>query len=1187
MNVARILIFTFGLLCLSAQAQAQGNEYDHWAFGSGVHMDFTGGGTPVVSCTLAINSSEASAVWSHPSTGDFIAYTNGATVYNGQNNNILANGTGLTANASSIESALILPKPGYSMDHFYIFHNNIFNTYWSEADMSIGTNGTVTSKNNFLQATGTERCGTAPHGSICPAYWLMISKATNDSVAAYLIDTGGISSTPVVTSTGITGGNARGNIVFSEDFTKMAMSVENVGMFVCDFNDTSGVTSNWTQIGTVTNGFGSAFSPDGTKLYYTSGYGQYLYQYNFSNSTQTLLGGPGLSYLALAPDGKIYISKYGQNTLGVINAPNLAGTTSNFQISGFTISTNTTCVCRWGLPNPFHVNIGTHPSEPDSIFLCTGEDTLFTTQIQGESYLWNTGDTTQSIFLDSGGLYYCTIGMGDCSSSDSVFVEYVDEVSISATTGCLGDTTFFTYNTQMPPSSIASYTWDFGDGSTSSQASPGHMYSAGNTYSVTLEIETNTGCILDTFVSAIVHPNPDPSFSVGNECDGNAVQFIDNSAAAGPPIVSKNWDVNTDGSIDYTSSNPDHIYPGHGTYTATFYVVDALGCDDSLSKDVFVHAVPNADFEVDPVCFNEVHAFGDSSTIALGDIVNWVWSFGDGNTSTLQHPSYEFSTPGSHNVTLLVTSDSGCSDEITLNTLAYHLPTLGFSFDSICLNETAVFSPSSTSQSGTILQYMWDLGDGTTTTVQSPNHAYATAGLYTVAHSVITNFGCTDTLSQNIRVYPIPHTAFGWTNNVCEGEDLPFTDQSSIANVTPGGDEIVSWVWEIDSDTFSLQPDPVYTSSQYGSIHIRLTTTSNYGCTTFDENDAFIFPIPKASFIAEPACQHDTTVFKDLSKIDLGLVNQWNWSFGDDSTSTEQFPQHVYTSPGTYVVTLTIASNKGCRDTTKRSLTIFESPVVDYEISPLSGCTDLEVRVVDKSSIGVGSLSSEWFVRGESVSKFKEASVVLENDTTLPVRYRFYLTSTSDQGCKVSVMLSDTVTVFPRPKAKFDILTNGYGMYDPTVEFDNRTNGAFKYLWTFGDGDSSKQFQPMHYYKRHGTYPVSMWAWNEYACPDSLEKILVFDPVTTIYVPNTFTPNGDGDNDVWMAKGFNEDQPFNVQVWDRWGNTIFESNAMELGWDGKVNGVRKASTGSYSYYIKFTASDGEVRELYGMVNLIR
>ena len=286
--VKRLAIVSLLLVC-SNVGSAQ-NYYDHWAFGTNVHIDFTSG-TPSVSCNSSINSSEAAAVWSNPATGSFIAYTSGNVVYNGQTHNVLANGTGLTANASSIESALILPKPGASIDVFYIFHNNITNTYWSEADVSIGTNGTVTSKNNFLQATGTERCGTAPHASICPAYWLMISKNGNDSVAAYLIDSNGISSTPVVTSTGISGGNARGNIVFSEDFTKIGMSVENKGMYIANFNNATGQTSNWVKIGSTTSGFGSAFSPDGTKVYYTSTFGGTLYQYNLSNSTQTALGG--------------------------------------------------------------------------------------------------------------------------------------------------------------------------------------------------------------------------------------------------------------------------------------------------------------------------------------------------------------------------------------------------------------------------------------------------------------------------------------------------------------------------------------------------------------------------------------------------------------------------------------------------------------------------------------------------------------------------------------------------------------------------------------------------------------------------------------------------------------------------------------------------------------------------------
>lgn len=1165
-------------------ASAQ-NYYDHWAFGTSVHIDFTSG-SPVPACNVSINSSEAAAVWSNPVTGAFIAYTNGNIVYNGQNNNVLANGTGLTANASSIESALILPKPGATLDEFYIFHNNITNCYWSLADMSVGTNGTVMSKNNFLQATGSERCGTAPHGTICPAYWLMISKSGNDSVAAYLIDTNGISSTPVVTPTGISGGNARGNIVFSEDFTKIGMSVENKGMYVANFNNVTGQTSNWTKIGSTTNGFGSAFSPDGTKIYYTSGYGQSLFQYNFSNSTQTSLGGTGLSYLALAPDGKIYISKYGQQTLGVINSPNSAGTASNFQISGITISNSSTCLCRWGLPNPFHVDIGYHPTQPDTITLCPGEDTLYTSPVNGDYYYWNTGDTTQSILLDSAGLYYATIGFGDCSSSDSVYLQFADEVSIEATTVCLSDSTTFSHSTNMPAANIVSYDWNFGDGNTSSLANPLHLYNSGDTFTVTFELETQTGCVLDTFMEVVVHPNPVPAFSFDNVCDGESVQFQDQSQAGSAPIVSRSWDVTNDGTTDYASLNPTHAYNTFGTYAVEYKVTDGLGCTDSMVKLAHIHPIPSADFDMLNQCLGVSHEFHDSSEVALGGIVSWLWEFGDGDSSVAQHPTHEFSTAGTKTITLTVWSDSGCVDQHVKNTITYHLPVADFHADSVCENVDANFNNASTTNSGVVTQYWWEFGDGENTVVASPDHRYDDPGLYEVSLAVKTNVGCRDSVTKNIRIYPAPVTAFAWSNNVCEGEDLPFFDQSQIQQVTPGGDQITQWDWTINGAPFSSDQHPIYTTNSYESLTIRLVTTSNYGCTTWSENTAQVFPNPTASMVIDPACQHYVTQLRSTSTIPHGLVSQWQWDLGDGSTSDTARVSHTYDQYGTFPIRLTVWSNKGCVDSTTGAVSILETPRVDFSAAPLRGCSDLLTQLVNASELSSGSMTYEWKVEGRAIGTDKHESTLLHNDSIAPQKFDVRLKATSDQGCAASLLRSDYITVLPKPDAKFVIDQDVNAMFDPAVTFTNFSRHGVRWLWEFGDGQQSEEFQPVHTYEKHGEYVAHLTTWNTYDCADTMSHYLLIDPVTLMYIPSAFTPDNDGDNDTWFVRGYNEGNQFEVRIWDRWGQLLFESNDINFEWDGYVNG-ELAPLGNYVYQIIYETSDGHPTETTGRINLMR
>lgn len=1181
----------WGLLILLAVAmgnvaQAQKLYYNHWAFGNGVHVDFSSG-TPSVSCNVSINALEGCASYSDQASGQFIAYTDGQTVYNGQNNNVLANGTGLIGSSTSIEAALILPKPGASIDEFYIFHNNTTTHYWSEVDMNSGANGTVVSKNNFLEGTSTERCGSVPHGTICPAYWVVVSRSTNDSIAAYLVDTSGIN-TPVISSTGISGGNRRGNIVFSEDYSKIGMNVESKGMYVADFDNVTGLATNWVKIGNTTSGFGSAFSPDGTKVYYTNSWSANLYQYDFNTSTETFLGSGASSYPVLGRDNKVYVSRYGQQWLGVVNNPNGAGAACNFVLNGLAIPTG--CQCRWGLPNPFLMDIGYHPPTPDTITLCPGEDTLYTTQVPGDTFLWNTGDTSASVLLDTAGLYWVTIGLGDCSSSDSVYLQYAEDVTIQASTHCLNDVTSFTHTTNMPAANIASYSWDFGDGSSiNTSANPTYTYAQADTFSVHFELETNTGCILEADTVAIVHPLPIPNFTFDHECDGDAVSFTNTSQEVEAPISAFAWDIDNDATVDYSTTDVTHTYAGPGGYSAELWAIDTNGCADSLLQLVDVYPIPVADFGAPNECHHDLHEFSDSSQLAQGSIVQWQWDFGDGNTSTSQNPTHTYLNPGDKNVTLIVTSSEGCTDEKSKFTRVYHLPQPSFTVGSTCENVDAVFNSTNVSPSGNIVTYSWDFGDGSGSSMPDPSHGYPGPGAYDVEFYVVTNLGCSDTVRQSLRVYPAPVTAFGFENKVCVGEPLPFYDQSVIAQATPGGDSIVQWDWQVNGGFFSDQQNPVFVSSSHTTISVRLTTTSNYGCTTWAENIGNVYPNPVASFVTDPECQHFPTQFTSTSDIAFGIVDQWQWDFGDGNFSEEENPEHIYDVPNSYSVHLHVTSSQGCVDSVSGALDVRESPITRFDITPQAGCTEFRANLVNESIFTQPQqMSYEWYIDSVKVSEDKNASVWLENDVRdTVVFYSVQLIGKAINGCETSFGMDELIAVYPKPKAYFTTDGDLFHMLEPEVAFHNFSETGVRWLWEFEDSTSSNHFEPVHAYQNHGVYTVTLTAWNAYNCPDTFAKTIELEPFTALYVPSAFTPNGDGDNETWGVKGFNEGHNFRVRIWDRWGHMIYEEHDMGFAWDGKLSDGRLAPVGVYAYEILFFASDYEPRELTGQFTLLR
>ena len=183
-----LFLFIIPFLLLSQYSYAQSLHYANWAFGSGVKVSFLSG-SPVASCGLPMFASEGCASISNPVTGDFIAYTNGSSVWNASTNTLI--GTGLIGSSTSEDAAMIIPKPGGTIDQFYIFHNNTFTAYYSEVDMSLGA---ITNQNVLLGTNTTERMGSVPYSN-CTDYWVVIMAGTNAQIAAYLVTSAGVSST--------------------------------------------------------------------------------------------------------------------------------------------------------------------------------------------------------------------------------------------------------------------------------------------------------------------------------------------------------------------------------------------------------------------------------------------------------------------------------------------------------------------------------------------------------------------------------------------------------------------------------------------------------------------------------------------------------------------------------------------------------------------------------------------------------------------------------------------------------------------------------------------------------------------------------------------------------------------------------------------------------------------------------
>ncbi len=427
---------------------------------------------------------------------------------------------------------------------------------------------------------------------------------------------------------------------------------------------------------------------------------------------------------------------------------------------------------------------------------------------------------------------------------------------------------------------------------------------------------------------------------------------------------------------------------------------------------------------------------------------------------------------------------------------------------------------------------------------------------------------------------------FEWQNNVCEGNSLPFRDLSTLVQITPGGDHITDWFWEFNEVT-STKQNPTYKTKISEVVSAKLTVTTNYGCMDNVRQYPEIFPLPTADFDVDIGCQMGETKFKDFSTIDHGIIESWVWDFGDGQTGTSENPRHVYSLEGTKKVKLTIASTYGCSNHAEQIIEIPPKPMAAFQIIDEVACTPLQTYAANQSEISSGTLSYVWYLDGQVVSQQKNPELRAYNDTLEPVTYAVRLVARSDFGCASEVIQNNALTVLPKPNAKFRILNPDIDMFNPAVAFENNTINGTRWQWTFGDGVSSTDFAPLYTYQNSGTYEVRLTAWNAYECDNSTKELVEVKPITTLYIPSAFTPNGDGDNDVFQFSGFNEGKKFGIKIWDRWGNLLIESDDFNMTWDGSMIDGRLAPAGVYVYHILWQRSSGEYQEIHGQLTLIR
>lgn len=740
---------------------------------------------------------------------------------------------------------------------------------------------------------------------------------------------------------------------------------------------------------------------------------------------------------------------------------------------------------------------------------------------------------------------------------------------------------------------INAWSWT-AEGNTISGASGQHTFSGPGTFPVQLHVTDQFGCMDSITQDIVVSNRPQIDVSVADDCEDELFTFINNSSIGSGSIDSVHWDMGDGNTSNLTA--PTNTYADAGNFNVTFYVESDLGCGDDTTFQVQVFPNPVADLQWTNVCEGASTTLSELSSVASpGQLLPSTWNMGDGTVvpnSTLT--SYDYATYGSYDIQLSVETQDGCIDVQTFPVYVHPIPVADFSFTNVCEYDSVLFNDQSAIAQGDITSWQWDFGNGQTSTVQnSPHQTYPADGFYPVTLIATSDSGCVNQLDETVEIYPAPIADFLF-DSVCFPLPVQFTDLSN----PNGAYAINQWAWQFSDGQTSTSQSPLMSFAAYGAYNGSVIITNAAGCKDeFELGDALVHPLPVADFTANLGhCHEDSLIFSDQSTLNVLSDDQivsWGYNLGDGATHALPDGTHTYNGAGFYPVVLTVETNHGCVDDVTQQVEVYPLPEVAFEAIPEQGCQPLKVQFLDQSSIDDPYTLSQWqWHLGEPTTQptTTNAFYTYDPQNLGPMDFETYdvsLVVTSGNGCETTLVYEDMITVHPLPEASF--ATNPERLattVNPVFNFtDESTVNVVSWNWQFGDAMTSLEQNPEHFYADTGTYNIRLIVETDFGCRDTMFYTVKVEPLFTFYIPDAFTPNNDGVNDNFFGSGEYLSK-YNMKIFNRWGEQIFESNDQDYKWDGSFKG-KPVEAGEYVYMFRIGDWDGHDHTYRGSVMLLR
>ncbi|MFH0865123.1 MAG: PKD domain-containing protein [Bacteroidota bacterium] len=821
--------------------------------------------------------------------------------------------------------------------------------------------------------------------------------------------------------------------------------------------------------------------------------------------------------------------------------------------------------------------------------ICYGQSATLTAS-GGTTYSWSNGMSTSSITVSplTDTYYSVTVTNNGCSASDNALITVNPLPSIGAgqdQTICDGT------NVILNASGGLTYLWSTGETNASIIVTP----NMATTYTVT-GTDVN-GCSATDGVTVIV--NPLPAANAGTDqaiCQGQTATL---SATGG---------------IDYLWSNgiTSSINPVTPAFTTTYGVTVTSTASCSATDDVIVvvNPVPVANAGSDQTVCSGVMAvltgsgggtynwstgdtaatitvtpvisttysmtvtsngctssdqvnvdiatpilsiypstpticLGDSIQLAVSGATSYTWSPATGlNTAS---GNIVIASPAVTTVYTVTGSNALCWASQSITVVVNSIPYAEAGPDqTVCFGTIATFIASG----GTT--YQWSNGQMTASINVSP----AATTTYSVT---VTNNGCSASDNVTLNINPVPVPNAGPDVTICKGESVTLYSYNGA-----------SYLWNTGAITDSIIVIPDSTTMYF------VTVTASNGCTASDDAIVYVNTAPPADAGPDQIiCVGESVV------LNASGGTYYVWSTGDTTNTISVTPPFSLT----YIVTVT---GNGCTATDEVFINVIPLPVISFFPDISSGCPPLLVNFINNTT--PPNLTYFWNFGDGATSSAENPQHTYNNTGTYNVALMAYDTN----GCSATQSFSGMISVFPSIDAEFSYYPSSVSSIDPAVQFYDQCDDAAFWSWNFGDTTSgiynySYESSPQHYFSGSGIFTIWLIATNSFGCIDSVRHTIEVTESISFYVPNGFTPNNDGINDIFLPVGLGIDPDhFTMYIFDRWGEEIFMTSDLYEGWNGIPAGSDKlCQIGVYVWLIEYKDIYGNEHKVNGRVTLVR